>query len=74
MYMVHASSYIYIYKVFQLSKFCVLAGLNFSLCYLRNWVDLSVVCVSFLAREVLCMFCLVCGCYLNIYTTMHLTL
>jgi hypothetical protein len=30
--------------------------------------------VSFLAREVLHMFCLVCRCYLNIYTTRHLTL
>jgi hypothetical protein len=30
--------------------------------------------VTFLAHEVLCMFFLVCGCYLNVYTTKHLTL
>jgi hypothetical protein len=31
-------------------------------------------CYIFLAREVLRMFCLVCRCYLNIFTTKHLTL
>jgi hypothetical protein len=30
--------------------------------------------LDFLAWEVLRMFCLACGCYLNIYTTRHLTL
>jgi hypothetical protein len=30
--------------------------------------------VSFLAREVLRIFCLECGCYLYVYTTKHLTL
>jgi hypothetical protein len=41
---------------------------------LKITIMLAAKYVSFLAREVLCMFCLVCGCYLNVYTTRHLTL
>jgi hypothetical protein len=41
---VHVLHFLYLYEVFQLSKYCVLTDLNLSLCYLVDWVDSSWFC------------------------------